>query len=158
MKNHVSHFVNKCDKKKITTQLCVAVTQIKSFLRRESGRAGWFFFAFFFCDSSSLRRRPLGFLDTWLSIKQLICEARHLKQEGKIAYQVNQLWPWAATGLNINIFKGSLNMSDSRGRDIVSSHAAPGREEKWEWMLPGAACTEHPDCGLHGCPMDASSC
>lgn len=130
MKNNVSHFVNKCDKRKITTQLCVAITQIKSFLQRESGGAEWFFFTFF-CDSSSLRRRPLGFLDTWLSIKQLICEARHLKQEGKIAYQVNQLWPWAATGLNINIFKGSLNMRDSRDRDIVSSHAALSREEKW---------------------------
>lgn len=97
------------------------------------------------------KTEPLGFLDTWLSIKQLICEARHLKREGKIAYQVNQLWPWAATRLNINIFKGSLNMSDSRGHDIVSSHAAPGREEKWEM---DAACTEHPDCS----PMEASSC
>lgn len=42
-------------------------------------------------------------------------------------------------------------MSDSRGHDIVSSHAAPGREEKWEM---DAACTEHPDCS----PMEASSC
>ncbi|KAK2520880.1 hypothetical protein Q9233_011516 [Columba guinea] len=40
----------------------------------------------------------------------LICEARHLKQGGKIAYQVNQFWPWAVTGLNINIFKGFLTV------------------------------------------------
>lgn len=40
-----------------------------------------------------------------------------------MAYQVNQLWPWAATGLNINIFKGFLNMSGSGDHDIASSWA-----------------------------------